>query len=238
MEEWLLLPGTLCRKEVFDPLLSQTKMMDLAQVTKPVDAYLAETARDAASRILAQAPDRFSVLAFSLGAFVALELAHMAGPRMQRMVLIGATSRADLPQNRPVRLSLCRACLRDGAPRVVQDRLWQNYVAVNKLSDQALLDRICEMAAATSASELSDQTAIALSRRDFRPFLADLCVPVLVIHGEEDTATPPERGTELAALLKDGEAQIIAGAGHFALMEKPAETAEILADWLRRKERF
>lgn len=235
METWLLLPGTLCQSEVFDPLLTQPRLSALLAASEPVAAYRAATAEAAAQRILARAPDEFSVLAFSLGAFVALELARAAGSRMRRMVLTGATARADRTENWPGRLRLCQDLAGGNVDDIVRRTLWPGYVAPARYEDETLFTAIAHMARNTPPADLADQTSIALTRRDFRPYLPQLNLPVLILHGTEDAATPPSRGAEMVGLLPRAEAHVISGAGHFALMEKPAEMASLLVNWLTQK---
>jgi pimeloyl-ACP methyl ester carboxylesterase len=50
-------------------------------------------------------------------------------------------------------------------------------------------------------------------------------VPLLLLFGEEDTATPPERAHELAAVRPDAELVVLARTGHLTCLERPAEVA-------------
>ncbi|PKN51666.1 MAG: hypothetical protein CVU55_10520 [Deltaproteobacteria bacterium HGW-Deltaproteobacteria-13] len=48
-------------------------------------------------------------------------------------------------------------------------------------------------------------------------------VPALIICGAEDKMTPPDLSRALAAGIKGAKLEIVAGAGHMVMMEKPAE---------------
>lgn len=74
----------------------------------------------------------------------------------------------------------------------------------------------------------------AQTERDFRacndfdvtPQLGGLAVPLLAITGEHDVMMPPKFGEFLADRVPAGEARIVPGAGHFVMVERPAETNE------------
>ena len=65
---------------------------------------------------------------------------------------------------------------------------------------------------------------------DLRPRLADVTVPVLALVGSDDRLTPPHLSEELAAGLSQVTYRVLAGAGHMALVETPAQvTAPMVA---------
>jgi hypothetical protein len=56
---------------------------------------------------------------------------------------------------------------------------------------------------------------------------------VTVICGANDSVSPVAQNEELAALAPRGTFVVIPACGHMAPMERPAEVAAALADWLR-----
>jgi 3-oxoadipate enol-lactonase len=61
----------------------------------------------------------------------------------------------------------------------------------------------------------------ALAELDLRPELAKVGVPVLVLVGEHDEATPPPMSHELAAGLPDARLEIIQGCAHVPQLQSP-----------------
>ena len=72
----------------------------------------------------------------------------------------------------------------------------------------------------------------ALAELDLRPELARVEVPVLVLVGEHDEATPPPMSQELAALLPDARLKIILGCAHVPQLQAPKLFLETIADFL------
>lgn len=63
---------------------------------------------------------------------------------------------------------------------------------------------------------------MALSTLDLRDQLGAVKVPVLVLVGEHDEATPPAMSEELARLLPNAELKILAGCAHVPQLQEPA----------------
>jgi 3-oxoadipate enol-lactonase len=72
----------------------------------------------------------------------------------------------------------------------------------------------------------------ALAELDLRPELGLVKVPVLVLVGEHDEATPPPMSHELAAGLPSAQLRIIAGCAHVPQLQAPGDFLETIADFL------
>lgn len=70
-------------------------------------------------------------------------------------------------------------------------------------------------------------------KHDWRRAVAGVRVPVLVLHGERDLQ-PLEASRAFAAAFPNAEVRVIAGASHFAHLERPAAYAEAVRGFLAR----
>ena len=64
---------------------------------------------------------------------------------------------------------------------------------------------------------------MACNNLDLTQELGKIRVPTLVICGAEDKMTPPDCSRQLAASISGAKLEIIEGAGHMVMMERPAE---------------
>lgn len=64
--------------------------------------------------------------------------------------------------------------------------------------------------------------------------LAKIRVPVLVIVGDEDAATPPDMGRRLADAIAGARLEVVAGAGHTSSVEQPAAVTALIDGFLTR----
>jgi 3-oxoadipate enol-lactonase len=71
-----------------------------------------------------------------------------------------------------------------------------------------------------------------LAELDLRPELPKVKMPVLVLVGEHDEATPPPMSHELAALLPNARLKVLAGCAHVPQLQAPRAFLDAIADFL------
>jgi 3-oxoadipate enol-lactonase len=71
-----------------------------------------------------------------------------------------------------------------------------------------------------------------LAELDLRGELAKVKMPVLVMVGEHDEATPPPMSQELSALLPDARLKILPGCAHVPQLQSPQLFLEAISDFL------
>jgi 3-oxoadipate enol-lactonase len=80
--------------------------------------------------------------------------------------------------------------------------------------------------------EVFRAACMALAELDLRPQLAQVKLPVLVLVGEHDEATPPPMSHELAAGLPNAQLRIIPGCAHVPQLQSPEVFLEAIGDFL------
>jgi 3-oxoadipate enol-lactonase len=80
--------------------------------------------------------------------------------------------------------------------------------------------------------EVFREACAALAELDLRPELSKVKVPVLVLVGEHDEATPPPMSCELAAGLPQAHLEIIQGCAHVPQLQSPELFLETIGDFL------
>ena len=72
----------------------------------------------------------------------------------------------------------------------------------------------------------------ALAELDLRPELGQVKMPVLLLVGEHDEATPPPMSRELAAGLPNARLKMIPGCAHVPQLQSPDVFLEAIGDFL------
>jgi pimeloyl-ACP methyl ester carboxylesterase len=62
--------------------------------------------------------------------------------------------------------------------------------------------------------------------------LTQIRCPTLLVCGREDTWSPPARHEAMAHLIRPARLAVIENCGHMAPMERPAQVAALLSQWL------
>lgn len=89
-----------------------------------------------------------------------------------------------------------------------------------------ILDR-ADPEAAARMLEAHDEARLA-------PALAEVAVPTLVIHGEDDVIVPVEVARQAAAQVPQAELVVIPGAGHVPTMTRPGSVVDAIEWWAQR----
>jgi pimeloyl-ACP methyl ester carboxylesterase len=95
--------------------------------------------------------------------------------------------------------------------------------------DQELVEDIVEWRLASDASDAArNMQAEAVLAFDSTPWLGDVAVPTLVMHGTGDRVLPVENGRQVHAHLPESELELFEGGSHlFFVEEADAVTARV-----------
>lgn len=222
----LFLAGTLCDARVFAPLQAALGSAAPVIVMGGVDST-----PDMAARILADAPARFSLCGFSLGAIVALELVAQAPARVERLALIGGNARAMPQSTASARRAAALIARVEGCSGYIAS-VWDASVPASRAEDAALRQLLETMASDTSPATFAQQAEISAVRHDLRSRLPDFRLPTIALCGAEDQVCPPHLSEEIAAAIPGARLAIVPDAGHYALLDQTAIVAAALRDWL------
>jgi len=212
------------------------------------DLSVAALAHDLAAVVEAAVPQgRAVVVGHSMGAMAMLAMAQsrpdVVAARVGGVVLTGVAA-ADLFRGAMGSLtSLLRprlGSIREGADRLNRIRrhlaarpgdlggLAARLTQFGPDASAHLVDHVVTLAA-RAPSEVWTEGLVGLMDMDLRHAVRHVRVPALVLVGEHDRVTPPAQAVDLAGELPDGRFEMIAGAGHLAMMEQHEEFNRALA---------
>jgi pimeloyl-ACP methyl ester carboxylesterase len=177
---------------------------------------MADLVADALCVLDAAGVERAHVIGVSMGGMIAQRLALDHRDRMRSLVL-GCTTAGGRRGAPPWRL-LATSALRPlfGPERtfpLVAPALYSPHTRRER-PDRVREDLRIRMADATSPLTTYAQMA-AIAGHDTRSRLRELAgLPTLVLHGEDDTLVPPDRGRELAAAIPGARLVLLPACGH------------------------
>jgi pimeloyl-ACP methyl ester carboxylesterase len=216
----LFLPGLL---EDADGFQKQIDSIGSRATCRVADLTRSETVAALAKDALAQAADaqRLSIVAHSMGGYVALELMRQAPKRVERLALLNTNARADSPEATDNRKRLMGLAEKD-FPAVIST-LMPKLLHEEHRNDMGIVGTITEMALATGRDAFLRQQRAIIRRIDSRPHLGAIACPTLM---------PVEMLEELARGIPGARLAIVERCGHMSTLERPAHVAKLLIDWL------
>ena len=173
-----------------------------------------------------------TIVGHSLGGMIALRLAGRHPDAVKRLVLVNTSARPEYPERIDAWRARRAALLDTGSRNDVLSDVQRMTTApgwVEAHPAEAASEREV-MASHDPASLALALDAAVLDRGDVRPLLDRIKMPVEVVSGELDQATPPELGQEIAVSVGRGRHTIVDGAAHHVPTEQPDAIAALLRD--------
>jgi pimeloyl-ACP methyl ester carboxylesterase len=224
----VLVPGLLASPRLYAeqiPELWRTGPVSVAVHTRD------DSMRGIARRILSAAPERFALVGLSMGGYISFEILRQAPKRVARLVLLDTSARPDLPEQSEQRRTQMDAA-RDGRLTEVVDTLFPRLVHARRWGDESLRRIVRLMAQEVGADGFIRQQTAIIGRPDSRPGLAAVRCPTLVVVGDGDVLTPPERAEEIASGIRGARLEPIRDCGHLSTLEQPGAVSKALVEFL------
>jgi len=172
------------------------------------------------------------VLGVSFGGVLAQQLAHQAPDRVRRLVLAATgPGLGGVPASPRVLLALATP-RRYRQPDYFRRIAGRIYGGAARDDPDATLHG--SLARFTHAPTLGGYLAqlYAITGWTSLPWLHRLAQPTLVLAGDDDPIVPLPNGRILHRLIPDSRLHIVAGGGHLFLLDRPAETAALVTQFL------
>lgn len=224
----LFLPGLLCDAALWQ---QQIDMLAPHADCQVADLTQHSSMKDLAAAALAQAPAKFSLVALSMGGYVAFEILRQAPERVARLCLMDTSARPDTPEQSERRRALI-GLSKSGKFKGVTPRLLPLLIHPDRLQDENITKTIMTMAERIGPQAFERQQTAILNRVDSRLFLSKISVPTLVIGGDDDQITPPEIVGEIVQWIPGALYHRIAHCGHLPPLEQPLLVNDLLTDFL------
>ena len=224
----VLIPGLLASARMYAGQIPQLWRVGPVQIA---DHTRDDSMSGIAQRILGMAPARFALVGLSMGGYIAFELLRQAPERIAKVALLDTSARADAPEQSAMRRAQMTLASQGRLAEVVEQQ-FPRLVHREHRADAALRQVFTLMAEDVGAAGFVRQQTAILGRADSRPTLGSIRCPTLVLVGEGDELTPPDRAAEIAAGIPAARLTTVPQCGHMSTLEQPDEVTRALLEWL------
>ena len=227
----LLIPGFMADATLWDAMTEDLVPFGPVVAT---DLSRGEDIESMAAAILSDAPERFVAVGFSMGGYVARELARIAPERVTALILIATSARGDTEDLIRQRRSALKA-----APRAFKGLSRPAIVSSlhpDRAGDEAMIARVRDMGLRLGGEVFHRQSALA--RGGDLDRLDAITQPTLIVAADADRLRGPDEAEELHQGIAGSTLVQIADSGHMIPLEQPKALARVMTEWLKTLSRW
>ena len=170
---------------------------------------------------LSRCPERFILIGFSLGGYIARHMVYQAPERVDALILVGTSTHPTAPPlTDGSSVKMFRGMSRSALRRAVHSSREHDEVLVGRLKDMG------ERLGAEVFARLS-----ALDRQSDLEQMRSIQCPVLVVTGDQDRLRTMQESTAMAEAT-GAQLLVIKNSGHMMPMEEPEQFAKQVLQWL------
>lgn len=224
----VLVPGLLCTAEIFAPQIAALWRFGPVTVASTLGG---DTMAEIARSILRHAPPRFALAGISMGGYISFEIMRQAPERVVKLALLDTSAREDTPQQTEGRRTLV-AQTRAGDFEALVGPVLASLLHPTRRDDPELREINARMARTVGLEGFARQQEAIIGRIDSLPSATAISVPTLVLVGNEDLLTPPERAEEIVAAIPDARLVVVPRCGHCSTIEQPEIVNRAMVEWI------
>ncbi|MGW1001129.1 alpha/beta fold hydrolase [Streptomyces sp. NPDC002520] len=200
-----------------------------ASPVTPGTVPLSRHAQDIEELLDALSVDSFVLAGLSMGGQIAMECYARFGDRVRGLVLADTFPDPETPEGRLGRRAMADRLLAEGM-RGYADEVLDKMVA--PYADPEVKAHVHRMMSATSPQGAAASLRGRAERPDYRPLLARVTAPALLVVGADDTYTPVADAEAMHRALPYSRLHVVDRAAHMPNLERPEEFGKVLAEFL------
>jgi 3-oxoadipate enol-lactonase len=176
--------------------------------------------------------ERVALGGISMGGYAALAFARLYPQWLRALILVDTKGDPDDETARANRDKLIQLVLDKGLATAV-DQLIPKLLGPSTIAGRpAVVQAVRDLAGRQHADGIVAALKALRDRPDGRPGLAHVATPTLVMVGEEDVITPPDKAREIADAIPNVRLATIPRAGHLSNLENPGAFTRVLREFL------
>jgi 3-oxoadipate enol-lactonase len=206
-----------------------------SEVKGPFD--MDTVADDAAALIEALGLGKVHFAGLSMGGFVGMRLAARRPDLIKSLILLETSAHAEPVENLPKYKTLNGIVKWVGVIPPVANKVMHIMFAESWLADKENQPSIkhWKKELMSNRKTITGPVEGVIYRKGIEDELSKIHCPTMIIVGDEDVATKPEKAKFIQMGISGAKLHMITGAGHSSCIEKPEVVNQLLGDWLEFK---
>jgi 3-oxoadipate enol-lactonase len=167
----------------------------------------------------------------SIGGYLLFEFWRRHREQVAALVLANTRANAETAKGKATRLASAGTVLREGPAGFIEEMLPRLLSPATKTNRPDIVDAARRLMQRMSADDIAGVQRGMAERPDSVATLKTIDVPTLLIAGSDDSV-PLAEAELMRQTISGSRLQVIPNAGHYAALEKPAEFAALLRNFL------
>jgi pimeloyl-ACP methyl ester carboxylesterase len=169
----------------------------------------------------------------SMGGYVAWQFGLRYRERLAKLMLCDTRAVADNAETAANRIALAERVQKEGPAFIAETMIPKLFAPATIEAQVPCVEATREIILRTDPKGIAAASRGMAQRPDVSPWLARFDMPALVLCGEHDAISKPDEMRGFAGQMPQARYVEIAGAGHMAPLEKPAEVNAAIREFLR-----
>jgi pimeloyl-ACP methyl ester carboxylesterase len=224
---FLLIPGFMTDKTLWREM--QVRLTSMGKIAD-ADVSSGQSLKALAENYIALSPERFVVVGFSLGGYIARWIAALVPERIEAMILIATSNQPDSMSQTAVKRRTAKLINSESFAGLSAGAIRSSLHPSNR-ENKALIEFIRVMSLRLGPDVFISQLQLP---RDNPPSLpAPVNFPVLIIASAEDELRTLSEAEALQGDYPASKLVVIEHAGHMLPLEQPDKLMAIIQTWLK-----
>lgn len=172
------------------------------------------------------------VCGLSMGGYIAFEFFRQYPEMVAGLILVSTRAKPDTAEAKANRDKMAEKAQTEGVEAVAADMLPKLLSPQTYQNDPDVAEFVQEMMESASVEGVVGALAAMRDRPDSTPTLAEIDVPTLIIHGEDDQIVPLNEAKAMQSAIYGARLATIANAGHLPNLEQMDEFNDVITDFL------
>lgn len=177
--------------------------------------------------------DQIILCGMGMGGYVALEFVRRFPKRLSGLILASTSAAPDNERDRRNRTATIDTVNEDGVAAMTMGLFSKLFAYPDYDPNSQLVNSLRQMMASSSQTGIIGALGAMRDRIDYRPHLADIEAPTLILHGSNDRLINLDEAKAMHDLLPASHLVALPRAGHLANLEQPEQWNRAVEQFLR-----
>lgn len=177
--------------------------------------------------------EKFTVVGMSMGGYIAFNLIDRFPNRINKAILVATKAQADDEAGKARRNELINLAKNEGKTPVIDAFKKILFAPLTWERNLNLIDKVSVMMERASLNGIIGSLGAMRDRKDYVELLDKIDLPVLIIHGKSDIASPIQNAELMHQRIKNSKIYFSEIAGHMVNLEDEVNVNKAILEFLK-----